>query len=309
MELFIIIILIIINFSLLYFLFMLKKKSSIIKKKNDNIDKENQTLEKINNELKIQRKQLNDEKTLLSEQIAQLKEQYDTNTQWADEGFSNYCNVLDAAYVKKEIEIDHLIQILNNNYDAERMEKEEELNKLNEELNRVKATISATISAQEQEEKVKANLDFYCLKLSLQDINDISVLERIKSQLNQPRILSMLIWTTFYRDKMNNLCSRVVGNKVVCGIYKITNQVNGKAYIGQSVDISSRWKQHAKKGLGIDSSSTTLYNEMQEFGLYNFSWEILEICKSEELNEKEKYFIDLYSTDKTGLNSKGGNSK
>lgn len=120
--------------------------------------------------------------------------------------------MLDAAYVKKEIEIDNLIQILNNNYDAEKLEREEELNELKEELDKIKNTISATISTKEQEEKVKANLDFYCLKLAIQDINDIQVLERIKSQLNQPRILSMLIWTTFYRDKMNSLCTRVLGN-------------------------------------------------------------------------------------------------
>ncbi|WP_366140436.1 GIY-YIG nuclease family protein, partial [uncultured Fibrobacter sp.] len=32
----------------------------------------------------------------------------------------------------------------------------------------------------------------------------------------------------------------------ICGIYKITNLVNGKSYIGQSINISSRWKQHTQ---------------------------------------------------------------
>lgn len=31
---------------------------------------------------------------------------------------------------------------------------------------------------------------------------------------------------------------------MICGIYKITNKVNGKIYIGQSVDIEGRWKGH-----------------------------------------------------------------
>lgn len=296
--------------------FIFFKSSKDIHVRNELIDKENERINKINNQLHQEKCQLESEKYALQEvlkeldsQAETLKQQYNTNIQMAEDGFENYCKVLDAAYVKKEIEIDRLIQILSANYDAERLEREDELSELKEELNKVRTTISATISAQQQEEKVKANIDYYCLKLPLQEINDISVLERIKSQLNQPRILSMLIWTTFYRDKLNELCNRLIGNKAVCGIYKITNQVNGKSYIGQSVNVADRWKQHAKKGLGIDQTPTTLYNEMQEYGLYNFSWELLEVCKQEELNEKEKYFIDLYQTDKTGLNSKGGNTK
>ena len=46
---------------------------------------------------------------------------------------------------------------------------------------------------------------------------------------------------------------------------------------------------------------------MMEYGLENFTFEILEKCKSNELDAKEKFYIDLYQADKFGLNSKGGN--
>jgi len=50
---------------------------------------------------------------------------------------------------------------------------------------------------------------------------------------------------------MTALCDRVLGKKVICGIYKITNLLTNECYIGQSVNISDRWKQHCKCGLGI----------------------------------------------------------
>ena len=107
---------------------------------------------------------------------------------------------------------------------------------------------------------------------------------------------------------MNKLCNNVIGISIKSGIYKITNQLNNICYIGQAVDLAKRWKDHAKCGLGIDTPvNNKLYKAMQEDGLENFTWEILEECKSNELNEKEKFYIELYQADKFGYNSKGGN--
>ena len=47
---------------------------------------------------------------------------------------------------------------------------------------------------------------------------------------------------------------------------------------------------------------------MLEYGLYNFSWELLEQCKPEELNEKEKFYISLYDSYNFGYNSNTGNN-
>ena len=95
---------------------------------------------------------------------------------------------------------------------------------------------------------------------------------------------------------------------VTIGDYKITNQQNQKCYIGQSVDISKRWKDHAKCGIGIDTPvGNKLYKDMREYGIWNFSWELLEACPREQLNEKEKYYINLYQSQDFGYNSTKGN--
>lgn len=83
-----------------------------------------------------------------------------------------------------------------------------------------------------------------------------------------------------------------------------------QCYIGQSVDIEKRFKEHIKCGLGIDASSTNrLYNEMQKYGVWNFTFEVIEQCEKKDLNEKEKFWINTYSSDKYGYNSNKGISK
>ena len=81
-------------------------------------------------------------------------------------------------------------------------------------------------------------------------------------------------------------------------------------YIGQAADIAKRWKDHAKCGLGIDTpANNKLYKAMQEDGLWNFSWELLETCSRDLLNEKEAFYIDLYDSCSYGYNSNSGIKK
>ena len=83
------------------------------------------------------------------------------------------------------------------------------------------------------------------------------------------------------------LCNRLTEGKTICGIYKITSLEDCQIYIGQSVDIAARIKQHVKCGLGIDASPTNkLYNLMQQRGVYNFTFQIIEECKRDKLNER-----------------------
>ena len=65
---------------------------------------------------------------------------------------------------------------------------------------------------------------------------------------------------------------------------------------------------HCKAGLGIDTpQGNQLYAAMMEYGLDSFSFELLLKCESSQLNEKEKYFIELYQSNIFGYNSTGGN--
>lgn len=88
------------------------------------------------------------------------------------------------------------------------------------------------------------------------------------------------------------------------GIYKITNTINGKSYIGQSVDIYRRWKREKEDSNNINSRSYDypLMKAFRKYGIENFNFEIIEECKIEELNENEIYWIDFYDTFFHGYN-------
>lgn len=95
------------------------------------------------------------------------------------------------------------------------------------------------------------------------------------------------------------------------GIYKITNKINQKSYIGQSIDIEKRWKDHIKHGFNLNDvkSEYPLYRSFRKYGLDNFQFEILEECRIDELDEKERLYILQYNTYYNGYNQTlGGDS-
>ena len=77
------------------------------------------------------------------------------------------------------------------------------------------------------------------------------------------------------------------------GIYKITNKINGKSYIGLSGDIPIRWNEHRCHYKTIDN---VLYRAMRKYGIENFIFEILENCPKQKLGEREKFYIRKYRT-------------
>ena len=75
------------------------------------------------------------------------------------------------------------------------------------------------------------------------------------------------------------------------GIYKIENLTNHKVYVGQSVHIERRWTEHCQP-----SSKSLVGKVIQKYGKENFSFQILEECQIEQLNQKEKYYIEFYNS-------------
>lgn len=80
------------------------------------------------------------------------------------------------------------------------------------------------------------------------------------------------------------------------GIYKITNLVSGKHYIGQSIHIETRWKEHQRASTASKRAFPILYNDIQKYGVENFSFEILKRCEKEQLIFWEEYYIRLYKS-------------
>lgn len=73
------------------------------------------------------------------------------------------------------------------------------------------------------------------------------------------------------------------------GIYKITNKINGKVYIGQSIDIDTRWRQHCNA-----KDNFAIHNAIKKYGKENFKFEVLLECPVDMLNVWERDMIALY---------------
>lgn len=77
------------------------------------------------------------------------------------------------------------------------------------------------------------------------------------------------------------------------GVYKIIDQKTQEIYIGQSINIEERWKTHLYKYKN-KRNNKLLYQAMRRDGAENFSFEVIEECSQEELNQKEIYWIQYY---------------
>ncbi len=167
----------------------------------------------------------------------------------------------------------------------------------------------AYIQAQKRQEEITAKQDYYRLVIDDLDLNDIKLLREIQSRFSKKDSIDKLIWEIYFKPAYDILTSHLFKDKSkVCGIYKMTDLITGQSYIGQSVDIRERWRQHIKTSLSYGNSSNKLYQAMQKSGQDNFTFEILEEIPRDKLNERETYWIEFYKTKEVGLNSTRGGS-
>lgn len=90
------------------------------------------------------------------------------------------------------------------------------------------------------------------------------------------------------------------------GIYKITCLATDEVYIGQSVAIARRWATHKRELKNGIHYNTHLQRTYNKYGEESFSYEILEQCPKNKLNEREKFYIKLYDSFNNGFNQDAG---
>lgn len=298
--------------------FLLQKEETAIR--NEAVYKENYELKTQNALLKSEYTSLNNNKIQVQSEIDNLNKIIEEKTisltavdntiksmqasaadiakQKADLEYTNYRADLETEYQSVVSDLSTTASLLLK-----------EISQYKEQLLILKSKQQAYIDEQKRKEQIAAQADYYKLNISDCDKRDIEALRQIQSVISHKEAIDKVIWDVYYKPAYNALVSRLFNNQDrVCGIYKITSQTSEKAYIGQSINIKERFKQHIKSALSYTSTSNKLYQEMKKYSPYDFTFEILEEAPQGQLNEREAYWIDFYNTSDYGLNSTRGNN-
>ena len=289
---------------------ILKKEERCLKEDADNY---NNTIKAMEEAITYMEGQIRDKQQQLETSCENVSRQEQIERQMEEtsrKAFSNFCSILEQDYEKKDKEYNEKILECQKKWEESKKEIQKDKEQTEKEIEQLKSAWRAIQEAAIQQEKLKEKQDFFRIVLKEEEISDILLFEDFKKKVNNKRAVSMLIWSTWFQKPMTALCTKVLGPSTVCGIYKITNIKNNRCYIGQAVDVATRFKNHAKCGLGIDTpENNKLYKAMLEDGLWNFTWELLEKCSQKDLNEREKYYIDAYMSKDFGYNTLAGISK
>jgi group I intron endonuclease len=90
-------------------------------------------------------------------------------------------------------------------------------------------------------------------------------------------------------------------------IYKITNNLNGKVYIGQTIqNVRERWATHCRKPRSEYEAEMHIKRAILKYGKENFTFEVIDECDEKQLDEKEVFYISYYNSYKSGYNSTPG---
>ena len=298
-----------------------------IEKQNNNLKEENKTLIESQKDLTTRICSLNVAQNQLIKDINYLEDKkkiLDDSYQQASLNAEMYCQkaneLASEKFAQSAEQMAQKYQQAEDNYQQEYLkaieestkeytnliiQKQEELNKISQELVEAKAKQNAIVEANKRAEEVKQKEQFYKLNLSEIDIEEIKKLRSIIPYLRSAEPINKVIWKVYYEKPYTDLIGRVIGQGIHTGIYKITNIENQKCYIGQAVNIADRWKQHIKRGVGAETPTRNkLYPAMYELGPENFTFEVLEECEKTKLDEREDYWQEFYQAKEFGYSIK-----
>lgn len=313
-----IVLIILIGVSLFLSKKILKEKKEYVSYQNNN-----KTLNDENNKLKSDQEFLLNKNKVLSTKEQELQEQIEKilkNQDILTVNFENSKKSLNETYFQyetlKKKQIANSIKEYNNEYletlkdfaqsfEIESNEKQQAIAKLRYELTDLQKTVKAAVEANIRLLQDKEQENFYKLQIPKEDLEEVSKLREVGKILRNPEPLNKVIWKVYYEKPTTALLGRVVGAEKKTGIYKLTNLENGMTYVGQAISIADRFRQHIKRGLGAENATNNkLYPAMKEYGVENFSFEIIEECLPEELNDKEQKWQDYFLSKTFGYSIK-----
>lgn len=252
-----------------------------------------------------------EQKTFLNKDIAELQAKIVALEKDYDHKIADFDRQWQALMKERREAMDKLEEENLDDYLDQQMSLESQFQKdklkLQSEIDNLSALRASLIEAQIREQKLKDEQDFYRVHLSIDAQEDIDKLLRFAKECHSQQPLRKLIWSEYFLKPFGEMAGRILGKDKISGIYKITNIKDGKIYIGQSTDIKTRWSNHIKAALKIDSiAHSRVHDAMGEEGIWNFTFELLEQCPKERLNEREKYYIEFYQSNVYGYNKTVG---
>lgn len=281
---------------------LIKKRSEInlkVKEENNRLEKEKALLESSIQALKIE-VQNNQRFTEIS---------YEQNLQLMQEKLDRAAENISIQYQQSEEEYQqeyiNLLSDLVEEFQDKIDKKQKEINLIDNKLQDISSKFEAAIkiyksSLEEQEKEL-----FYCLQVPEADLLEIKKLREIEPYLRNKEPLNKVIWKVYYEKPYTDLIGRIFGSKHPTGIYKITNMLNNKCYVGQAIDIPRRWLQHIKRGIGAEApTNNKLYPAMLKDGVENFKFEFVEECCKDKLNEREQFWQNFLGAKTFGYSIK-----
>ena len=253
-------------------------------------------------------------KELTELQARQIKEKYDVEV--LENKKQLLQNTLNDYYTEEKTRVeekvkktyDSAVEEMKNNLQLENERINLELKVQFDELEKYRLMRAAVNDAIMRERQLQEQSEFYKINLSEQDIADLLMLRELAPRFNNRELLNKVIYESYIKRPLQEMIKRVLKGRSPSGIYKITREKTGEIYIGRAVSVDKRWTEHAKMAFSIGSiAHSTLHTIMEKDGIWNFTFELLEEVPKENLNEREKYYIEFYDSKNFGLNQKTGN--
>ena len=304
--------------------YILRPRLQSTKQLDEEIAKQNEELRLTNSIYSTRNQQLQTEQSQLLEHLNELNTSVAIAEQQAKESADLlYQRNLEIAQINFEQSVEterqkyeqairdfeaELVAVMNEGAKALATEmkiKNDKIAQLDEKFADLLATTNAAVEAAKRAAEIQEQTNFYKMQLSDIDIQEIATLRSIAPRLRDQEPLNKVIWKVYYEKPATALIGRIVGSDIKTGIYKITNLENSMCYVGQAVNIADRWKQHIKRGLGAEvPTRNKLYPAMQSFGVENFTFEIIEECTRDKLDEREDFWQDFYHAKDFGYSIK-----
>lgn len=293
------------------------KENAKIQQLNEELLTTNQTLQNTNSNLNYEKDSLSSKIDILQKSLNQMSITAEEAAQaFYKAAMQNTCASFEASAEKErqkyldtikqyDYEIEQIMQESAKNFSEMATKKRLEIEGLEDRIAGLKLTFENAVAAEKRIEEIKLKADIYKIQLSDIDKEEIQILRELTKQLRNPEPLNKVIWKMYFEKPTNDLINRVIGTGVHCGIYKITDPSTSRCYVGQSVNLADRWKQHIKRGLGAEAATKNkLYPALSSIGVENFTFEVIEECDRANLDEREDFWQDYFHAKDFGYSIK-----